>query len=170
MDAQTALHTAARRYCVERAPALDPRQIERFLITHGQQYDPHQYFEVLGSAAKISILGAILDEIERVCPGNYPSVESLRENLLSVGRDVSTAVPETPTNSDVAQEEEEERTTFLHFVRDLPPAALRTVEPLPYYRELQQAERDLLWSRVTERWGIAFDKSPSFAWYPLRKC
>jgi hypothetical protein len=89
MDAITALHTAARRYCMDRAPFLDPRAQER------GYHDRQWYHELpvkekpsdppVEMGARRAVAGDILYRVESVTPQMFAAMEALRAYLLEVG-------------------------------------------------------------------------------------
>ena len=84
------LHTAARRYCIERALMWRLRYgEERGLRESEGQYPPGEYGYLPEDYAvfpRYSVLDAILWEVERIEPGDVDTAEQLRNLLILAGR------------------------------------------------------------------------------------
>jgi hypothetical protein len=161
MDEKTGLHTAARRYCLRRAPGLDPQLDERWYRDRRWRRRDLELAAVMdrsrGTAAQLTFLGELLVEIEKRVPADFPSVEAMRVALAAFA-DHALSVCK---NAD--EEYEQECVLFKEYLSSLAEANLRTVTPLPYRRVLKEQERAAIWQRVEQRWGI----SPTMNWYPL---
>lgn len=88
VDDKAALHTAARRYCYDRLPALAPASAER---VYRDQAARQLWDETEGVTAQWEVIPAILFEIEQVSPEEFPTIEVLRTYLMHIGQ---TAVRE----------------------------------------------------------------------------
>lgn len=165
MDEQTALYTAARRYCLERAPGLDPRQQERWYRDRRWRLDLElrQVWDMArGTDEQLEVLGEILFRIEQVSADEFSDSESLRSFLIETGR---TVPYEQHSASMPAEEDEQERRLFCRYIEHLSDDDLASVTPLPYRRVLGQREQEKIWQRLKRHWDI----TPRLHWYPLNK-
>jgi hypothetical protein len=159
VDEIAALHTAARRYCIDRNAETDVVDVR--LLGPGR---PGPTF-VTDDAESIA-LGAILLAVESVVPSAFASVDDLRAFLLTIGRTVE-AYPIRPsrrTPEELRVRLEAAREAFCTFIAGLSAENLRGVEPLPYRRVLSLRERGRFWARLKRRWDAP---KPTSFWYPL---
>jgi len=150
-----ALHTAARRYCIEQAKFW----YERYASS---RVDPDT------EAARVLfprylVLQEILVEVERLPPHTFGSLDEAQEWLLLAGE---AAQGRSTSGKPMAQGAagaaiREERQRFGAFVHRFVAAEQWDVEPLPYRRTLSDAESCALWDRLKARWGV------TGAWYPI---
>ncbi len=153
-----ALHTAARRYL------MDQMDTDRSMTwVRGRDADGTLRIDIryLHSTAG----AAIEEQVERIGPSNYRSLEDLRAVLLQIGRTADDPYLRQVTDPSELSEIERERGQFCEYISGLSPAALRLVEPLPYRRLLSERESRRLWHKLDKRWGTSFDSY----WYPLRE-
>ena len=153
MDEQTALHTAARRYCIERAPGLDPRQEEHWYRDRRWTQDKARFFALVaarGTGAQLSILGDILFRIEQIIPNDFPGIEALRTFLIEMGRIVDDEQTTSP-DLDFEAEVEKERALFCRYIENLSVDDLHAVAPLPYRRVLGLREQERIWQRLKQQ-------------------
>lgn len=123
----------------------------------------------------------LLEEVERREPGDFPSVEALRQWLLEVASRVEDDVRqpvETRGKGERIQivrwpertpaqlaKVRQERDAFAAYIRGLGEAELRAVAPLPYRRVLSERQSVRWRAKLAERW----DAQPrEHYWYPLR--
>lgn len=166
MDEQMALHTASRRYCMERAPGLDPRHEEHWYRDRRWTRNRELFIawdNARGTGAQLIVLGAVLFHIEQVTPSDFLSVDALRAFLIETGRSVGDEQTDS-TDPDVERETDKERALFCSYIEDLSADDLRAVAPLPYRRVLGQREQERIWQRLKRRWGL----TPQLHWYPLQ--
>lgn len=164
MDEKLALHTAARRYCMERSPGLNPSYEE-------QRYQDRRWIhnrdiliswaEGRGTYAQIELLGAILFRIEQCVPDNFSTLDSLKTFLTEVAQSESFDYE----REDIECEIDRERELFQSYIESLSTYDLNTVAPLPYRRVLGERELQDIWQRIEQRWGI----TARMHWYPLNQ-
>lgn len=162
MDEITALHTAARHYCLERdAYTLVPdlRQL-RPLVPEDQW--PRLKLLPAERWAEEMASGAILLDVERVVPSDFASIAELRTFLLTAARTIEV-YPITNPTARYDQLVAEARESFQAYIAHLSPHDLHAIEPLPYRRVLTPPQWDRLWHRFVRRWGA----HPDQWWYPL---
>ncbi len=112
-----ALHTAARRYCIERRRFWVERYIE--LRRGGDQpaygYSTKDY----ATFPRYRILNGILVKAERVTPKEFATVDDLREYLVLAGRTAEDSFTRSPSNEVAARAIEEEQDFFCAYVERL---------------------------------------------------
>jgi hypothetical protein len=166
VDLVTALHMAARRYCLEqaahwreiswqrdRAPILDRRHPEREIEEKRQA--------AVVTAARISGLEAILEEVERFVPGDFDSEEEARALLMLADQSLASWLSQSRKPVQPPAEVEERR-LYREYIESLRPADLVNIAPLPYRRRLSRSEADALWKVISSRWDIR-----DHYWHPL---
>jgi hypothetical protein len=166
MDSIEAIHTATRRYCIDRAAMWRKHASRPDRAPMQDRRHPEIEREVSEREGRliypsICLLEAVLEEVERFVPGDFTSPSETLELLLVA---VQTADREELQRLDRAQVQEtlEERDQLLDYLKRLTEADLRLVEPLPFRRRLSPGEAGGLWDRISERWGIREQ-----FWYPL---
>ncbi|MFL5703901.1 MAG: hypothetical protein ACJ8AG_13855 [Ktedonobacteraceae bacterium] len=162
MDEQMALYTAARRYCMERAPGLNPYYSEQAYRDRRIMQDPElgmAWAKGRGTPVQLELFGEILFQMERFMPEAFSSPEALRARLIDIVRG-ARRVSEDP---DEEREENQERAFFQTYLEVLSKDALRAIAPLPSRRVLQEREVARIWQRIEPRWGI----TANMHWYPL---
>jgi hypothetical protein len=152
LPAKEALHTAARRYCIDRAHLLEERDHGEAAGTVRARFDLF---------ARYDILYAILTDIESLTPDDAASLEEMRNLLIVAGQTAWVFMPRQPKATEV-QAMDEERALFCDYVSTLSPEDLRRVHPLPYRRTLSRTEHERLWTQLQDRWGAIRGY-----WYPL---
>jgi hypothetical protein len=163
MDEQMALYTAARRYCMARAPGLNPFYAEQQHRDRGLMLKREEHLIAWlngrGTAVQLELLGEILFQIEQLMPDAFSSPEALRTWLIDIARE-TLPVSEDP---DEEHEKNTERTFFQSYLEALSKDDLRAIAPLPSRRVLQDREVARIWQRIEQRWGI----TANMHWYPL---
>lgn len=149
-----ALHTAARRYCLDREARLG--SLDRATRTKEEA--------VRDRAAR-----ALRVSVETTTPADFGSLEEARRALAEAGLRA-----ETPTTRWLSAQREaaadnvawmdDERLRFGEFIATRTQADLAAVEPLPFRRVLRDDEVRALWTRLCERWRIT---QRSGYWYPV---
>jgi hypothetical protein len=138
MDTRLAIHTAARRYCVERQQSWRERQRD----------------ETSDSIwPRIEALGTILLEVERFSPEDFASLAHARRTMILTAHSVQFEFDKSFTHSDQSDAAEEERELFTCFLSLLAMDDLEAVEPMPFRRVLMKMENTKLWERLTDIWG-----------------
>ncbi len=164
MDDREALHTAARRYRVERESA-----IWRAMEVAGQQ----QTRSAAGRTwreldVRRDVIKGILRHIEGVVPGTFSSVEALRAFLAETTSPEGDTCPWKEATSirmsrDTLVAAGDESANFGRYIERLQPDTLHRVQPLPHHRLLRESEAERLWQRLARKWQI-----PSKGyWWPL---
>ena len=170
MNETEAIHTAARRYCIEqlqerrgRSAALDRELKWQLGQEDGSAAGPDEaQEEILLLAAGALTLEAILDQVERLTPEDFPSLDEARARLAEAGRTGQNWFTAARLEGGQAEAIDQERQDFEKFVRQVGEDALRGVEPLPYRRVLTEDEGEGILSELRARWGVQ-----GMRWYPL---
>ena len=137
-----ALHTAARRFAMEREKILDP-----------DRQGPTNKNEGVGFSA----ISCILEEVEKLDPAKLGDLASTREQVISAARTARDPHEADFVGTSVAEGEVREKfvaelEAFCTYVTGLSRSDLAAVEPLPFRRLIENPEAKELWARVTERW------------------
>ena len=149
MDDITALHTAARRYCLQRDREL--REAYSALLAAKRAYLPQPgggwtYSEAAYDLyPRYNVVGAILREIESCAPGDFRSLKAARKALLG-----AASAPDTNAHPVAVAAELDERERYATFVASAPEGP---AEPLPFRRVLTTAETSEWTNRVEARFG-----------------
>lgn len=162
-DAVERLHTLARRYCTERYAYWT--EIYSRLAAQGKlrKADGYHYTdEALDIFPRYQVLSAMLVEVERLIPGNIPSLGEARELICLAGVAAESPFTRPPHTEVQAKAMAEERESFCRHVLGFPEEGLKDVEPLFYRRALEPREAREAFARVSELWGI-----DRWYWYPL---
>lgn len=151
-----AIHTAARRYCIEQ----DALWRQRYYRSH---VDPNSE-EARAIYPRYHVLDAILLEVERMTPQDFTSFDEAKQWLLLAGEVAQNGFTLLPLHQQGAAYTamEEERARFAAYIHSFAMAQHWEEEPLPYRRTLSTSESQALWSAVKKRWGVG-----SRYWYPL---
>ncbi len=156
------LHTAARRYCLDRYRYWAGRYAEIARDGRDSRVGGAYTREALDLFPRYNLLEAILVEIERSMPRDFSSLEEARELLGATGRSAEHSYLKAPRQPVAIKAAGEERDGFVRFVRTISAEELLQVEPLPYRRVLASAESRHIRSKLEQAWGIG-----KGYWYPL---
>lgn len=145
------LHTAARRYCVDRIAhwhrAYDEQQARR-----SKRFDDRHPDDEDRIFPRCNVLGAILSEIERWLPADAASLDDARARLTAAAR--TAAGPFTSSMSPIANAAmADERVAFERFATDSTAADWAAAAPLPFRRMLADADADARYRAFCARWG-----------------
>jgi len=165
MDEKIALHTAARRYCMEQAPALNPLHEEQWYRDRRWLRNRElliAWSNARGTGNQIELLGAILFQIERVLPDDFSSLNALRTFLLETD-EAAYNVFFTSDSLDDEREKNKEKVLFQTYIKSLTMNDLLAITPLPYRRVLTEHEIVDIWRHIEQCWGI----TAKMHWYPL---
>lgn len=155
MNRIEAIHTAARRYCIER----HRHWAERY--SRGAWTES----EGKGIFPRYLVLDAILKQVERRTAADFTSCLELQEYLVAAGRSASDGMTlNLVERADQAaiSAMSAERMDFETFMIDLASAENVHVAPLPYRRVISVEESLWLRGHLRSRWGIGRE-----SWYPL---
>jgi hypothetical protein len=162
-----ALHTAARRYCLERHAYWCERYAEIFRKRGDRQPDGYHYTpQALDTFPRYNVLDTIRIELERIDPAHLLNVEDTRSLLVLAGEVAQGSLTARPTDEIDQRAMAEERDDFCRYVTRLSVSDLSAVESLPYRRVLTAQESKTIRSGLRSRWGMA----ERHYWFPLAEC
>lgn len=170
MSSIEALHTAARRYCEDRAAWWSARyddlrrsesaERERRGIPEPATYTYSD--EALGTSPRYQILYAIQVAVEMFTAADFDSLDQARALLAAAGESAESIFTRPPKEGAERLAIDEERLLFMQYVRQVSLEELAHVDPLPYRRTLTSEESQLLRQSLKPRWGVE-----NFYWFPL---
>jgi hypothetical protein len=128
-----AIHTAARRYCIERHAHWADRYAEIVRRRGDRERDGYNYTpEALSTFPRYNVLNAILVELERIDPEQLGELSAAKTRLLHVGETANDDFTLTPIEAIDERATAEERAAFCSYLGDLSPVDLGSVEALPF--------------------------------------
>ena len=146
MERVEALHTAARRYCIDRYA-----EVSRLRSTGGQ----------LRSRQRQDFLRKLLRALEVFTSADLGTFDDACELLVGLGQNVWYADSAPGQFSSMPGPIREEQELFSRRLRGLSREELAGIEPLPFVRTLTASESVALWEELEQRWGV------QGYWYPL---
>ena len=156
------LHTAIRRYCMDRHFYWTGKYSELNSSGKGFTFGNGYSEEALATFPRYNVLNAILTEIERCKPSDFSSIESAREFFCLVTKEAESVFTKPP-NAEISEKVmAEERELLGEYIKRLDEAELSKVEPLPYRRVLSENESNFIRQKLKEIWGVS-----KGYWYPL---
>ena len=169
MDEQTALHTAARRYCQERfsywariyeeLQRKEDWQVQK-LFEPGWDYSEEAY----RTFPRYRIAKNTQVEIERLVVASTVSFSEMSRRLIGASEKAEAQL-HTELNDTMARKAlREEAEDYRVYLEVLTPPDLASVEALPFRRVLNDEESKRLWNELRDTWGI--DGS---YWFPLKE-
>ena len=169
MDFRDALHTMARRHCIERhacwAEAYGQLQANGGASISVGEFNSSYTNEAYTTFPRYLVWQAILAEVERLETRSASTIDALREDLASAGWRAQTILT---TNSGLPPAAlaamAEEREEFARFIRSVPESQLEAVEPLQLRRVFGEEELRQLWESLDSRWDV----KKHHYWWPLR--
>jgi hypothetical protein len=166
MNESLALHTAARRYCLQQFTFWCERHAEIMRKRGDRPPDRYVYSaEDLATFPRYNVLKAIRVEIERIDPNGLGDLETTRALLILAGEIAEDDFTRPPIDEIAQRAIGEEREAFCRYIRGLTVANLNEAEALPFRRVLTDEESKAIWSGLRGRWQIS-----DHYWYPLAAC
>lgn len=165
MNVSEALHTAARRYCQERADQWRKRYSELSRDGRNQVEDNESWTyseEALATFPRYNVVDAILMEVERFVPHDFTTVQEAREVLILAGKTAESVFTKPPQEATAISSMNEERALFAAYLAQLNEDHLLTIQRLPFRRVLGEKECQHIWQQVDKRW-----QTGKGYWYPL---
>jgi hypothetical protein len=147
------LHTAARRYCLERYSYWFERYSE-IVRTRGDRQEGGYTAEALRTFPRYNILNAIRIEIERIDPDQLCDAGDTKALLVLAGEMAEDDFTRRPIGGIDSKTMAEEREAYCAHITGLTPAVLNAIGPLPYRRVLASGESQSAWSHLQKRWQI----------------
>ena len=156
MDPITALHNAARHFCIrgsdeweKRYAALRAAGDDRDIMRTGEWTYTSKAYDIFPRYVQLS---AILAEVERFVPRDFTSLEQCREFLAACGEPGKGRFDVTPNPLELAAHEAERR-RFIEYIRTSEIDSWRALTPLPFRRVLGDAEHRDLMTKFIAAWG-----------------
>src|SRR4051812_21017568 len=159
-----ALWTAARRHCMDRAAELadeddypELTDAERFLLVRVGSLEDRP-----PTWPRERYLENALEALESVVPDRETGLDDVRRFVTEVGEQ-AWFESRMELGDDLAEAIEDEERRLREAVAGLDEDELARVEPLFHRRHLAAHERDRLWVRAEDRYGVRRGEY----WYPL---
>ena len=166
MEPGLAIHTAARRYCLERHALWVNRYAD--IVRRGGNRERNGYHytpEALATFPRYNILNAIRVEVERINPAELRDFHAAKARVVRAGEAANDDFTRNPIGPIDQRASADERAAFCEYIRGLSLTDLSAIEPLPFRRVLAVEDSEAVWSRLRKRWQIS-----TGYWYPLVDC
>lgn len=164
MDLPVSLHTAARRFCMDRHRRWSGEHMR--LIEAGEdRLGPTYTKAAYALFPRYRLDQAVEIEVERLRTEDLGSVERAQALILEAGDSAfSLLCEEFKDKSEALTALADECKAFKDYLVSLDPTEIAGTDPLPYRRVLSKSESDRLRGELKTLWGV------SGYWYPLAKC
>ncbi|MEV0351087.1 hypothetical protein AB0H88_35340 [Nonomuraea sp. NPDC050680] len=160
MDSVT-LHTAARRYLMERYDELTDKYAA--LPNEGRSAFGYNYRpEAWRIFPRYNVIAAILEHVERLDPDRLPEFSDLVDALSEAADTAQSPFTQPASNKTEAKAMAEERRLFQSTLQAWVARADFPVEPLPYRRVLMPAQSFERQKQLEQRWGLV-----GRSWHPM---
>lgn len=161
MDLVKNLHTAIRRYCLDKSFYWSEKYSE-LLSTEKSRAEYGYSNEALYTFPRYNVLNAVVFEIERFRPEEFKSLEEAKTFFKLIANEAQSILTKPP-NEEIAEKAMfEEREKLCRFIDEQNEQDLLLVEPLFYRRVLSDKESKIIREQLDNRWKI-----PKHYWYPL---
>jgi len=170
VEPNLAIHTAARRFCIEQDAYWSKEYAELQSSGKAQVHDRRSSAWHYSDLAyemfpRYRLAQATLKEVESILPQGSNSLNELRNLLIACGQSALGLLKEEFRENKTAQRAlSAESSEFIQFLTSLSFDHLQTVEPLPYQRTLSATESKRVWADLQSRWGI---QGPGYGWFPI---
>jgi hypothetical protein len=162
MNAAQALHSAARRYCLDRHHHWC--EVYSTVPNQGRAADGYHYSpKALDTFPRYNMLNAIRVAVETIDSDVLIDFATAKSQLLQAGRAADDAFTRSPGDDIAVRAQLDERENFCGFVAAISELDSWNYEPLPYRRVLASDEAARIWSALKSKWGM---ERRSY-WYPL---
>ncbi|HVF76318.1 MAG TPA: hypothetical protein VM938_14880 [Acidimicrobiales bacterium] len=153
MEPNVVLHTAARRYLIDRR--RDWIEAYERLPNQGRAEDGYHYREDAKDVfPRYNVLDAIRVEVERLDPEELPPVQQLVDALVHAGYNADDLFTTGEAGDVEGRAIDDERARFVEWVKQITLRLPDSVLPLAYRRTLT-SEESLRWrTEVERRWPI----------------
>jgi hypothetical protein len=152
MSASLALHTAARRYLIDRRAMW----IEAYstLPNAGRAADGYNYQDRAKDIfPRYNVLNAIRVMTERLDPDRLPAVDEVVAFIHRAAFEATDFMSEPPNGEIEAGAMDDERHGFAAWLDQVATGRLAP-DPLPYRRTLSDEEATAWWKRIEHRWPV----------------
>jgi hypothetical protein len=144
-----ALHTAARRYCIERAAEWERRYAALAPQPPFDEYSP----QARDTFPRYHVLHAIQAAVEAIRPSELGSLDEARGRLQIAGIEAQNLFTRPPNGAIEERAMAEERGLFERYVAGVAESELSQVAALPYRRTLRPDESAKVWKELLRRWN-----------------
>jgi len=157
-----ALHSAARRYCIDKHRYWCEAYAR--LLKQGRAGDGYHYSPTaLDTFPRYNMLNAIRVAIETIDSESLDDFATTKSQVVNAASIADDDFTRTSLDDTSANAQRSEREKFCDFVRSISESDVLKHDPLPYRRVLSAVESDRVWTALGSVWGI-----PERAyWYPL---
>jgi hypothetical protein len=156
-----ALHSAARRYCLDK----HRHWCEVYRTVPKQTSASYHYSpKALDTFPRYKMLNAIRVAVETIDSESLEDFALAKSLVVNAGWMADDDFTRTPLGEIAANAQRTEREEFCNFVDSLSEADVCKYDPLPYRRVLSKAEADEVWSSLEIAWGVPVRSY----WFPLR--
>lgn len=153
MEPNLTLHTAARRYLIDRRS----NWIDAYsrVPNQGRASDGYHYRDDAKDIfPRYNVLDAIRVEVERLDPDDLPPVELVKAHLVHAGHFAENMFTSGKTGAIEERAMEDERSRFVSWVEETAERLPESVAALPYQRTLSPDESAGWRAEVERRWPI----------------
>lgn len=152
MNSAQALHSAARRYCIEKYHSWC--EIYAALPKQGRAGDGYHYSpKALDTFPRYNMLDAIRVALESIDSDTLADFEAAKSLVIGAGWSADDDFTRNSLDETAANAQSNEREKFCEFVSSLTEPDVWNYDPLPYRRVLSDEESEQVWSEVRAAWG-----------------
>ncbi len=161
MDSIEALHTAVRRYCIDRYRYWS---VEYGSTVAGDRHRIGSGYtdEALSIFPRYNVMDAVRIEVEKQRPADFKSLKEAKDFFILAALQAQSQFTQKAIGSIDAQAIDEERKRLVEYIENQTETELAAVEALFYRRVLSESEEKEILKSLASRWKIT-DKY----WYPL---
>jgi hypothetical protein len=153
MEPNLVLHTAARRYLIDRRS--DWIEAYSRVPNQGRADDGYHYREDAKAIfPRYNVLDAIRVEVERLDPDELPPLDHLVDQLVHAGYYAESMFTTGKMGEVEGRAIDHERARFVAWVEEIAPRLPESVPALPYRRTLSSEESQRSRTEVESRWPI----------------
>ena len=158
MNDLEAVHTASRRYCIERGEHLIA---EIKSLADGPA--------CIAASTRYGVVQGILFDIERLAPSELESMSLARNWLVMIANTATWQrwTRKNKTDIEIVAEQDERRLFHVNIetlFADL--TILQSVKPIAYRHVLSDAESQAVWTKLDERW-LKWGAETNPYWWPM---
>jgi hypothetical protein len=165
-----ALHTAARRFCIDQNTLWvneytklqsEGKAQTKKLLSSTWDYSNSAY----SLFPRYRLAQATLTKVEQIVPQQGDSLDKIQKTLEDAGQNALKPLQSEFRENKIALTAlDAQAAAFNHLLYGFTPNELQRIEPLPYRRTLSQSEAAAIWEDLKIRWDIP---GPGYSWYPL---
>jgi hypothetical protein len=158
MATASAMHTAARRYCMEQHAFWTAKYAD---FPAGGPYSQEAY----RIFPRYRLADDTLVNIERCVFNEATSSKEAKDILVAASAEAVAILSSQMKDHDAAIHAlESHHSAYVALIESLASSPTSAVEPLPFRRVLPSEEVDALWQVLRDRWGI---RGAGYGWFPI---